>query len=83
MRVQARDFRIASGPGERLRRPKSLEFGESSAGATCLGQTSSRDLAPSFKKRGDACCRACLKQLYGSAARDKKAARIRKAKAAK
>ena len=43
----------------------------------------SDDLAPSFKQRGDARCRACFKQRYGSAARGKKAARIRRAKAAK
>ena len=41
------------------------------------------DLAPSFKKRRDARCRACFKKRYGSGARDKQAARIRKAKAAK
>ncbi len=44
---------------------------------------SSDDLAPSFKKRRDARCRACFKKHYGSAARGKKAARTRKPKAAK
>jgi hypothetical protein len=43
----------------------------------------SDDLAPSFLKRRDARCRACFKQRYGSAARDQKASRPRKAKAAK
>ena len=43
----------------------------------------SDDLAPSFKKRRDARCRACFKKRYGSAPRDKKAARTRKTKAAK
>ncbi|MGH7780534.1 MAG: hypothetical protein ACREQR_11965 [Candidatus Binataceae bacterium] len=42
----------------------------------------SGDLAPSFKKRRDARCRACFKKRYGSAAR-KKATRTRKTKAAK
>jgi hypothetical protein len=43
----------------------------------------SDDLAPSFKKRRDARCRACFKKRYGSAPRDKKAARAQSAKAAK
>jgi hypothetical protein len=41
------------------------------------------DLAPSFKKRRDARCRACFKKRYGSGARGKQAARTRKAKVAK
>ncbi len=43
----------------------------------------SDDLAPSFKKRRDARCRACFKKRYGSAARGKKVKRARKAKATK
>ena len=43
----------------------------------------SDDLAPSFRKRRDARCRACFKKRYGSAARGKTAKRTRKAKAAK
>jgi hypothetical protein len=43
----------------------------------------SDDLAPSFKKRRDARCRACFKKRYGSAARKKGSTRTRKAKAAK
>ncbi len=43
----------------------------------------SDDLAPSFRKRRDARCRACFKKRYGSAARDKRATRARKLKAAK
>ena len=43
----------------------------------------SDDLAPSFSKRRDARCRACFKQRYGSAARNQKAGRTRKVKAAK
>ena len=43
----------------------------------------SDDLAPSFKKRRDARCRACFKKRYGSAARGKKVTRTGKAKAAK
>jgi hypothetical protein len=43
----------------------------------------SDDLAPSFKKRRDARCRACFKKRYGAAPKDKKTARTRKTKAAK
>jgi hypothetical protein len=43
----------------------------------------SDDLAPSFRKRRDARCRACFKKRYGSAARDKRATRARKTKATK
>jgi hypothetical protein len=43
----------------------------------------SDDLAPSFRKRRDARCRACFKKRYGSAVREKRATRARKAKAAK
>jgi hypothetical protein len=43
----------------------------------------SDDLAASFKKRRDARCRACFKKRYGSALRDKPAARTQKTKAAK
>lgn len=41
----------------------------------------SDDLAPSFKKRRDARCRACFKSRYGSSARSKKAKKARKTKA--
>jgi hypothetical protein len=43
----------------------------------------SDDLAPSFRKRRDARCRACFKQRYGSTARNQKAVRTHKVKAAK
>jgi hypothetical protein len=44
----------------------------------------SDDLAPSFKKRRDARCRACFKKRYGSKKPDNRAARTnRKAKVAK
>jgi hypothetical protein len=38
------------------------------------------DLAPSFKQRRDARCRACFKQRYGSAEKDKKTKPVLKAK---
>jgi hypothetical protein len=43
----------------------------------------SDDLAPSFKKRRDARCRACFKKRYGAAPQDKKTTRTRKTKAVK
>ena len=43
----------------------------------------SDDLAPSFRRRRDARCRACFKQRYGSARRDTKLKPVRRAKAAK
>ena len=43
----------------------------------------SDDLAPSFKKRRDARCRACFKNRYGSAARRKRFPRTRKTKTVK
>jgi len=43
----------------------------------------SNDLAPSFRKRRDARCRACFKKRYGSAARGKRSTRTRKVKSAK
>jgi hypothetical protein len=43
----------------------------------------SDDLAPSFKKRRDARCRACFKKRYGSAPPDKQTAATRRTKAAK
>jgi hypothetical protein len=43
----------------------------------------SDDLAPSFKKRHDARCRACFKQRYSSKAPEKKTTLERKAKATK
>jgi hypothetical protein len=38
----------------------------------------SDDLAPSFKQRRDARCRACFKKRYGSVSQGKKAARTRR-----
>ena len=43
----------------------------------------SDDLAPSFRKRRDARCRACFRKRYGSTTRNQKAVRTRKVKAAK
>jgi len=43
----------------------------------------SDDLAPSFRKRRDARCRACFKKRYGASAPGKKASRTKKMKVAK
>jgi hypothetical protein len=43
----------------------------------------SDDLAPSFRKRRDARCRACFKKRYSSASRAKNDRRVGRAKAAK
>jgi len=42
----------------------------------------SNDLAPSFRKRRDARCRACFKKRYGSSVQGKKASRTRMMKVA-
>ena len=52
-------------------------------GEKLICRCGSDDLAPSFSKRRDARCRACFKERYGSAARNQKAVRTRKVKAAK
>jgi hypothetical protein len=63
------------------RAPRSSRAGSKTEKLVCR-YCGSDDLAPSFKKKRDARCRACFKKRYGSAPRDKKTARTRK-KAAK
>ena len=62
--------------------PRSSRAGSSAEKLVCR-YCGSDDLAPSFKKRRDARCRACFKKRYGSAPRDKKTAATRETKAAK
>ena len=64
-------------------RPPRSSRARSSAEKLVCRYCGSDDLAPSFKKRRDARCRACFKQRYGSAPRDRKTAATRKTKAAK
>ena len=64
------------------RPPRSSHVGSGAEKLVCR-YCGSDDLAPSFKKRRDARCRACFKKRYGSAPRDKQAARTQKTKAAK
>jgi hypothetical protein len=66
-----------------LRRPPRSSHVGSGAEKLVCRYCGSDDLAPSFKKRRDARCRACFKKRYGSAPRDKQAARTQNAKAAK
>jgi hypothetical protein len=64
------------------RPPRSSRAGSRTEKLVCR-YCGSDDLAPSFKKRRDARCRACFKKRYGSAPQEKKTARTRKTKAAK
>ncbi len=64
-------------------RPPRSSRAESKAEKLVCRYCGSDDLAPSFKKRRDARCRACFKKRYASSQPDKKTARTRKAKAAK
>jgi len=65
------------------RRPPQPPKGTAKAENLVCRHCGSDDLAPSFKKRRDARCRACFKKRYGSASPAKRAAKPRKAKAKK
>jgi hypothetical protein len=73
---------VTSQTKKTARRPPRSPRAASRAEKLVCRYCGSDDLAPSFKKRRDARCRACFKKRYGSA-RGKQAKRIRKAKAAK
>ena len=62
------------------RRPQQSSLVRSRAEKLVCRYCGSDDLAPSFKKRRDARCRACFKKRYGSAPRDKKTTRRKAAK---
>ncbi len=74
-------------PPSKARKAESRPLGSSRAaakeGKLVCRYCGSDDLAPSFKKRRDARCRACFKKRYGSAKRGVKSTRPPKAKAAK
>jgi hypothetical protein len=72
-----------SKPKKSARRPSGSSRATSKPGKLVCRYCGSDDLAPSFKKRRDARCRACFKKRYGSTAHAKRTARTRKAKAAK
>jgi len=63
-------------------RPRALRSAAKAEKLVCR-YCGSDDLAPSFRKRRDARCRACFKKRYGSAKRAVNSARPRKAKPAK
>jgi hypothetical protein len=81
VRRQTRPARASSRKNRKGARP----FGrtKSESGALVCRYCGSDDLAPSFKKRRDARCRACFKSRYGSSARSNKAKKAGKAKAKK
>jgi len=67
--------------GEAARQPSRTS--RSTSDALVCRYCGSDDLAPSFKKRRDARCRACFKKRYGSKATGKKSTRTGKTKASK
>ena len=72
-----------SDAGLRARAPRSAR-GKSLGGKLVCRYCGSDDLAPSFKKRRDARCRACFKKRYGSNKAGRRPVRAnRKTKAAK
>ena len=74
--------RAAKTKTARRRPPDSSRAGSKAAKLLCR-YCGSDNLAPSFKERRDARCRACFKQRYGSAPQGKKTAGSRKTKAAR
>lgn len=73
---EAKKVAPTSGAKAKQRAPRSATTGEKLVCRYC----GSDDLAPSFKKRRDARCRACFKKRYGSSRRKQKAARAAKKK---
>ncbi len=71
--------RLAKAPHDSPRSSRSTSSTEKLVCRYC----GSDDLAPSFKKRRDARCRACFKKRYASASQDKKTAKTARKKAAK
>jgi hypothetical protein len=74
--------KVASPKTAKPARPASRSSNVQSGKLVCR-YCGSDDLAPSFKKRRDARCRACFKSRYGSSARSNKAKKAGKAKAKK
>ena len=66
---------LATKAGKAARRPPRSSHVASDVKKLICRYCGSDDLAPSFLKRRDARCRACFKQRYGSAVREKKAPR--------
>src|ERR1700683_2704469 len=81
VKKRPRSSKVASPKTAKRARPASRSPNAQSGKLVCR-YCGSDDLAPSFKKRRDARCRACFKSRYGLAPRDQKDTRTRKKKAA-
>jgi hypothetical protein len=77
-----RESKLAPTVATRTARPRRSQSATKPEKLLCR-YCGSNDLAPSFRKRRDARCRACFKKRYGSAAQSEKAKHRRKPKAAK
>lgn len=62
---------------------RSSRSSRTSSGTLVCRYCGSDDLAPSFKERRDARCRACFKKRYGTNSKVQKSKRVGKAKASK
>ena len=82
MKKQTRAAKASPLKSRKAARQASRSFNGQSGKLVCR-YCGSDDLAPSFKKRRDARCRACFKSRYGSSARSNKAKKAGKAKAKK
>ena len=82
MKKRARAAKASPPKSRKAARQASRSFNGQSGKLFCR-YCGSDDLAPSFKKRRDARCRACFKSRYGSSARSKKAKKASKTKAKK
>jgi hypothetical protein len=78
----AREAKVAPTIATRAARPRRSQSASKPEKLLCR-YCGSNDLAPSFRKRRDARCRACFKKRYGSAARSENATHRRKPKPAK
>src|SRR5579862_9034552 len=77
VKKRARAANVASDKTAKPARPAGRSSNAQSGKLMCR-YCGSDDLAPSFKKRRDARCRACFKQRYSAASRDGKGAHTRK-----
>jgi hypothetical protein len=82
VKKQTRAAKASPSKSRKAARPASRSSNAQSGKLVCR-YCGSDDLAPSFKKRRDARCRACFKSRYGSSARSNKAKKAGKAKAKK
>jgi len=78
----AREAKVAPTVATRAARPRRSQSASKPEKLLCR-YCGSDDLAPSFRKRRDARCRACFKKRYGSPAESEKATHRQKPKPAK